>query len=117
MTIERTVGTGVGADYENWWNVQEWIETAGALTDNYDFIQVADVVMLNAQVWSGDIYPAGYTIRFICPWADSHQGDPTKGFLTTFNAGAEPIRPDFRTIGGANTAGTVEIDGLYLICA
>lgn len=115
MAIERTVGTGVGADYENWWNAHEFLRS-GLLASDYDFIQVADVTMLNGQDWTlGTYRPDGHTMRFICPWADSPQGDPTKGFLTTFNVGANSIRIQFNGGFGANLHGTFIIDGLYCV--
>ena len=111
MTIERTVG-GVGADFATFYAAWAWIVGLGNLTNDYDFFQTGNTVE-PGNTWDiGGLRVMGYTVRFICLWADSHKGDPTKGFTVTLpNVGTPTIRPEFY----AWTEGIINVSGLYII--
>ncbi len=104
----------MGADYEDWRLAHNWVVGLGVLGENYNLRQVGDIVM-SAGAWTSDLSPNGFTVRFYCPWADSHQGDPTKGFTTTLLAPAGSFIPQFLVGGGVGRNGTVDIDGLRCI--
>jgi len=78
--VNATLGVGIGdfATVRDSWVFMQGIEP---LFDDYTFRQVADVNEINN-------WPAGapaldfnhHTVRYICPWNDSSQGDPTRGY-------------------------------------
>ena len=115
MTIERTVGTGVGADHENWLEAYNHVIAQGILSENYDYVQVGNIVQ-PAGGWVAMATPNGRRIRFICPFADSNQGDPTRRFSTTIGAGVLGLIPRFPYPGGL-TSGIFEMNGLKILCS
>ena len=86
----RTVG--VGGDFADWSAAWIWLCTIDPLGDDYEFEQISDCTINNtwpatAGVPANQIIFNGYSIRFYCPWENSHQGNPTKGFRTYVNGG------------------------------
>jgi hypothetical protein len=74
---------GVAGDFINWRAAWDYLRTVDPLADDYEFMQISDVT---ENAW---ISPVGaeldlqeHTVRFYCPWATSHQGDPTQGHVT-----------------------------------
>jgi len=111
--VERTVGTGVGADHNTWRDAWVWLTGLGLLGADYDFIQVADTVEPAVGGWPSFAGTNGYTTRFICPFEDSHQGDPTRGFTTTLPVGSNALNAAFNTATGG--AGVIEFNGLRIL--
>jgi len=82
--IQRTFGNIGGSDYltvSDWWNL---LKSASPLADDYEFTQVADT---SEPTWpGGNVDFNGHYVNMICPWVDSHQGDPTQGYKVVLNA-------------------------------
>lgn len=108
MAIERTVG--VLGQHAEWRAAWEWLIALGALANDYLFRQISDVVMA-AGAWTNNLQLNGRTVEFRCPFADSHQGDPTRGFKTDFASDIPGIEIDMTNAVTGN--GTFIIDGLY----
>lgn len=89
---------GVGGDHADWGAAYIWLQASDPLDADYEFRQISDCTV--AAWGGGGILDMNYhTVRFYCPWADSHQGDPTKGYMTYINGIAMGVRDN---TGGAD---------------
>jgi len=85
--IKRTVG--VGGDHADW--SAAWIYLTGLdpLPDDYEFKQISNCTINNSwpdtTLAPNRIDLNGHYVKFYCPRADSHQGDPTRGYMTYLN--------------------------------
>ena len=109
---QRSVAT-VGGDYSGCDTAWAYLATIDPLVDDWEFIQTGDCTV-NAWpdigVAANRIDFNGHRVRFICPFSDSHQGDPTAGYMTFLN-GANGII-DIRMAGAGGINDRFEAEGL-----
>lgn len=91
--IHRTVGTG--GDHADWSAAYIYLATVDPLADDYEFEQISNCTINNT--WPSDaaannIDLNGHYVKFYCPFPVSHQGDPTRGYITYVNGAAGFIR-------------------------
>lgn len=103
-----TVGTT--GDYAGWVEAYLFLVGLGALAEDYGIEQISDVTVNNN--WpAGNIQLNGYTVTFYCFTANSHQGDPTKGFITYLTGALGYFHP----LNNTSVYGSIIIDNLYFI--
>ena len=107
--VNTTFGAGgVHTDPYAFW---VWlIANDNPMLNDYVVTQVGHSTMSGQLSTLGGLNSAAHAITFICPFADSHQGDPTKGFKLTCPAGTGGLwmRSDL-----GNT-GTYTVDGIWI---
>lgn len=106
MTVYRTFGAGgQHVDVDNLW---AYLAALAPLGDDYEFKQVGNCTDSAWSVGAGVDFNER-SVRIYCPWADCHQGDPTKGFRITVNNNTTlAFRPTATVI-----ANRLILDGLY----
>lgn len=106
--IYKTVGAA--GDYASWKEAWDSLAAAGPLSDDYEFRQISDCTINNN--WPvTQVNINGKSIRFYVEWADSHQGDPTKGYVTYVNGNAGFLR--LQTTA-ASLPGIITVENLYI---
>lgn len=113
MTVEVTFGAG--GDLANFAAINTYLQTVDPLTDDYTFIQVGDSVD-NVDSNSSVLYN-NKTVKIICPWNNSHQGDPTKGYVceVTLAGGLDSIGlARMGDGGGVNHNNILELENLSI---
>lgn len=120
MTI-YTVGSG--GDFAHWGTAYFYLcRTIKTLVDNIDFVQISDCTVNSWVTYINVANPNwfhsnGFTVRFICPLANSHFGDPTKGYKT-YLASMAPDANNFRIMGHNEITGDgrIFVENLNMIC-
>jgi len=108
--ITRTIGAG--GDHTDWYAFWAWvIANDNPGTNDYLCIQISDVALSGSMLATGGWDPAGHSVEFRCPYADSHQGDPTKGFKTTCPGGVGGV---ILQQVGITVGCTYIVDGLWI---
>jgi len=106
MTVYRTFGAG--GDHANIQALWEYLQGVDPLADDYEFMQVGNCTETG---WPATPHVTfnSHTVKIYCPFADSHQGDPTKGYVVTITSGIS-----LRMRGNTPTIADILIlDGLY----
>jgi len=89
---ELTVGAG--GEYANWAAAWNYLLGIVLIIDDYDLKQVGDTIDDNFPNFPANgLAMNEHTVRFYCPFEDSHQGDPTKGFISYLSGVNGSLRP------------------------
>lgn len=96
--IKRKVGVGADADHAKWSDAWNYLTGIDPLGNDYEFKQISDITedaWPDTTVNANKIHLNGHSIKFYCPWNDSHQGDPTRGYVTYLSGGQGQFRAHF----------------------
>lgn len=96
MTVYRTVG--LGGDYALWSDVWNYLCGIDPLGDGYEFEQISDITenaWPDTTINANKIHLNGHSLRFYCPWNYSHQGDPTRRYVTYLSGANGQFRAHF----------------------
>lgn len=114
MTVYRTFGAG--GDYADPSAIWTYLCGIDPLTDNYEFMQVGDCTINNS--WPNTLVAANrldlgrHYLKIYCPWADSHQGDPTKGYKTFLVGAAGEF--DINVVNSVVNQDTIILENLFI---
>jgi PKD repeat protein len=99
---------GIGGDYAGWVEVYTYLAGLGALTNDYECEQISDVTINNN--WPAlTITLNGHYVMFYCAWGNSHQGGPTRGFITYLNGVSGYFQPN----EAGSLTGSLIIENIY----
>jgi len=83
-----SVGPAASDDFRRWSDGWEYLNTIDPLADDHTFIQTGDIIENSWPVLGTNRLDFNnHTVRFTCPWEDSHQGNPNRGFMTHMSGG------------------------------
>jgi len=104
---------GIGGDYTRWSDAWYYLMGIPLLLDDYEFRQISNILENHwPTVGAGNLDMNGHSVKFYCAWEDSHQGDPTKGFVTTLDGTRGRI--SMRTAAPYVQADTCIVENLWL---
>lgn len=105
---------GGGGDFTDWYAFWVWLlanDNPGA--NDYVCTQISSFNMTGSMVGAGSWASNGHSVEFVCPFANSHQGNPLGGYKTTcpFGTGGIAMKETLPA------AGAFTVDGLWIDCS
>jgi hypothetical protein len=113
MAIKYKVG--VGGHYTDWADAYNALCAIDPLNDDYEFEQISDVTVTvwpNINLVVNQLDANGHTVRFYCSESNSHQGNPTKGYITYLSGANGKI--DMRFANCAGLRPNAFLENLYI---
>lgn len=106
---------GIGGHYTDW--ADAWTALCGLdpLTDDYEFEQISSFTINNwpnMGLAANYVNLNGYSVKFYCKFENAHQGNPTKGYITSLSGANGIIDMRFSNTNVARY--NVYIENLYI---
>ena len=112
-TYKYKVGTG--GHYTDWADVWNALVAVGALTNDYEFEQISDVTVTawpNTTLLANQYIPNGHSVKFYCPFENSHQGNPNAGYRTYLSGANGKL---VMAVNTANAGNFLTVENLNIV--